>query len=144
MGETMKEKPVLSLAVASALAFAFAAPASADPKPVGVWRDNEKGSVIRIYECGGAMCARVVRPYQAGAKDVYNPDPALRERPITGLVIMDKAKKSGDNSWSGNLYNAEDGKSYSGSMTVVSDDELQMRGCAFGIFCQTRGFSRVK
>jgi uncharacterized protein (DUF2147 family) len=131
-------------AAASALAFGVAAPALADPTAVGVWRDNEKGSVIRVYECGGAICARVVTPYQPGAKDVYNPDPALRERPITGLVIMDKAKKSAGNSWSGTLYNAEDGKSYSGSMIMVSGDELQMKGCAFGIFCQTRGFARVK
>jgi uncharacterized protein (DUF2147 family) len=144
MEETMKDKSVLLLAVASALAFGFAAPALADPTPVGVWRDNEKGSVIRIYECGGGMCAQIVKPYEAGAKDVYNPNPALRERPITGLIIMNRAKKSGSNIWSGGLYNAEDGKSYSGSMTVVSDDELKMQGCAFSVFCQTRGFSRVK
>lgn len=140
----MKDKSVRLLAVASALAIGVAAPAFAGPTPVGVWRDNEKGSVIRIYECGGGMCAQVVRPYQAGAKDVYNPEPGLRERPITGLIIMNGAKKSGGNVWSGRLYNAEDGKSYAGSMTAVNDDELQMQGCAFGIFCQTRGFSRVK
>jgi uncharacterized protein (DUF2147 family) len=144
MEDTMKDKSVLLLAVASALAVGFAAPALADPTPVGVWRDSEKGSVIRIYECGRGMCAQIVRPYEAGAKDVYNPNPALRERPITGLIIMDRAKKSGSNIWSGMLYNAEDGKSYSGSMTVVSDDQLQMQGCAVGIFCQTRGFSRIK
>ena len=143
MGEIMKEKSVLLFA-APALALGFAAPAFADPTPVGVWRDNEKGSVIRIYECGGGMCATVVKPYEAGAKDINNPNPAMRERPIAGLTIMSGAKKSGGNIWKGRLYNAEDGKSYSGSMTVVSDSELQMQGCAFSIFCQTRGFSRVK
>ena len=140
----MKYNSIGLLAAVSALAFGLTAPALADPTAVGVWRDNEKGSVIKVYECGGAMCARVMTPYPPGAKDIYNPDPALRERPVTGLVIMDKAKKSGGNSWSGTLYNAEDGKSYSGSMIAVSDDELQMKGCALGIFCQTRGFSRAK
>lgn len=141
----MKDKPLLMLAAASALAFGFAAPALADPTAVGTWRDNEKGSVIRIYECGKSlMCAKVVKPYVDGAPDVYNPNPALRDRPITGLVIMDKAKKSGSNSWSGTLYNAEDGKSYAGSMVAVSDEQLQMKGCAYGIFCQTREFSRVR
>jgi uncharacterized protein (DUF2147 family) len=140
----MKEKSVLLFAVASALALSFAAPAFADPTPVGVWRDNEKGSIIRIYECGGGMCATVVKPYEAGAKDTNNPNPALRERPITGLTFMNGAKKSGGNVWKGKLYNAEDGKTYSGSMTLVSDRELQMQGCAFSVFCQTRGFSRVK
>ncbi len=138
----MKDKSGLLLT--AVLAFGFAAPAFADPTPVGVWRDNEKGSVIRIYECGGGMCAQVVKPYVAGAKDIYNPDPALRDRPVTGLIIMSKAKKSGGNVWSGKLYNAEDGKSYSGSMTVVSDDALELKGCALSVFCQSRGFSRVK
>jgi uncharacterized protein (DUF2147 family) len=144
MGEIMKDKSVLLFAVASALSFGFAAPSLAGSTPVGTWRDNEKGSIIRVYECGGGMCAQVVKPYHAGAKDAYNSNPALRERPITGLIIMDRAKKSGSNIWSGTLYNAEDGKSYSGSMSVVSDDELEMKGCAFSMFCQTRGFSRVK
>ena len=141
----MKDKSVVMLAAASTLAFGFVAPALADPTAVGTWRDAKNGSVIRIYECGRSlMCAKVLKPYKEGAPDVYNPDPALRERPITGLVIMDKAKKSGANSWSGTLYNPEEGKSYSGSMIAVSDDELQMEGCALGIFCQRRGFSRVK
>jgi uncharacterized protein (DUF2147 family) len=140
----MKEKSVLLFAVASALDSGFAAPAFADPTPAGLWRDNEKGAIIRIYECGGGMCATVVKPYEAGAKDTNNPNPALRGRPIAGLTIMSGAKKSGGNVWKGKLYNAEDGKSYSGSLTLVSDRELQMQGCAFSVLCQTRGFSRVK
>lgn len=131
-------------AVASVLAFGGVAPAFADPSPVGTWRDDEKGSVIKVYECGGAMCASVLKPYQPGAKDVYNPEPALRERPITGLVIMNHAKKGDGPNWSGNLYNAEDGKTYSGTLKAVSDNTLQMQGCAMSIFCQTRGFTRVK
>lgn len=140
----MSDKPILLFAAAAALALGYAAPALADPSPVGTWLDNEKGSVIRIYECGPGICARVVKPYVPGAKDVYNSDPALRERPVTGLVIMNRAKKGAGNVWSGTLYNAEDGKSYAGSLIVVSDHVLKMHGCAYGIFCQTREFTRVK
>src|SRR5262245_5998477 len=99
----MKEKSVLLFAVASTLALGLAAPVFADPTPVGVWRDNEKGSIIRIYECGGSMCAAVVKPYEAGAKDTNNPNPALRDRPIAGLTFMSGAKKSGGNVWKGKL-----------------------------------------
>jgi uncharacterized protein (DUF2147 family) len=91
----------------------------------------------------GACVLRCLSP-EAQAKDINNPNPALRGRTVAGLTFMNGAKKSGDNVWKGTLYNAEDGKSYSGSMTLISDTELQMRGCAFSIFCQTRGFSRVK
>jgi len=140
----MKDRSILVAGGLLALAFGSQAAHSADPTPVGVWRDNEKGSVIQIYECGGGLCARVVKPYQAGAKDVYNPNPALRERPLTGLTFMKGAKRSSTKVWKGKLYNAEDGKNYSGSMTLAGNDELQMQGCAFSIFCQTRAFSRIR
>src|SRR5262249_9008877 len=103
-----------------------------------------KGSVIQIYECEGALCAKVVKPYQAGAKDENNPNAALRSRPITGLIFMNGAKRSSTNAWKGTLYNAEDGKNYSGSITLSGNGELQMQGCAYSIFCQTRVFSRIR
>jgi uncharacterized protein (DUF2147 family) len=140
----MKDSTILFAGGLFALALGSQAALSADLTPVGVWRDNEKGSVIQIYECEGALCAKVVKPYQASAKDENNPNPALRDRPITGLIFINGAKRSSTNVWKGTLYNAEDGKSYSGSMTLVSNGELQMQGCAFSIFCQTRAFSRVR
>jgi uncharacterized protein (DUF2147 family) len=140
----MKDRAILAVGGLLVLALGSKAALSADPTPVGVWRDNEKGSVIQIYECGGGLCAKVVKPYQADAKDENNPNPALRDRPIAGLTFMNGAKKSRTNVWKGTLYNAEDGKSYSGSLTLVSNGELQMQGCAFSIFCQSRAFSRVR
>jgi uncharacterized protein (DUF2147 family) len=140
----MKDRSILVAGGLLAFAFGSQAALSADPTPVGVWRDNEKGSVIQIYECGGALCAKVVKPYEAGARDTNNPNPALRDRPLTGLTFMNGARKSSANVWKGTLYNAEDGKKYSGSMTLVSNGELQMQGCALSIFCQTRVFSRIR
>jgi uncharacterized protein (DUF2147 family) len=140
----MKNRSIRVAGGLLALALGSQTALSAETTPVGVWRDNEKGSVIQIYECGDLLCAKVVKPYQAGAKDANNPNPALRGRPITGLTFMNGAKKSGTNVWKGKLYNAEDGKNYSGSMTLVSNSELQMQGCAFSVFCQTRVFSRVR
>jgi len=130
--------------VAMAACFAPLA-AAAEGDPAGLWRDNERGSVIKVYPCGGGMCAEVSKPYEAGAKDVNNPNPALRSRPITGVVILSGAKKSSDNVWKGSLYNAEDGKNYSGSMTLVSRSELQLEGCVLGgLFCKSRSWTRVK
>jgi uncharacterized protein (DUF2147 family) len=140
----MKDTSILVSGGLLALALSSEVALSADPTPVGVWRDNEKGSVIQIYECEGALCAKVVKPYQAGAKDENNPNPALRGRPVTGLIFMNGAKRSSTNAWKGSLYNAEDGKNYSGSITLAGNGELQMQGCAYSIFCQTRVFSRIR
>jgi uncharacterized protein (DUF2147 family) len=140
----MKNTSILAAGGMLALGLGSQAALSADLTPVGVWRDNEKGSVIQIYECGGVLCAKVIRPYQADAKDANNPNPALRDRPIAGLTFMSGATRSSSNVWKGTLYNAEDGKNYSGSMTLVSNSELQMQGCTFSIFCQTRVFARIR
>ena len=67
-----------------------------------------------------ALCAKIVKVTDGQKTDDKNPDAAKKTRPIVGLVIMEGAKKSGDNKWAGTLYNRADGKSYSGTLTVKS------------------------
>ena len=77
--------------------------------------------------------------------DIHNPDGALRKRPIVGIVIMQGAKQTGAASWSGQLYNTQDGKTYSGSVTVESKDRLKLEGCVLGgLICQGPVWDRVK
>lgn len=137
----MSWKSALFFAAASAAAIELVQPAFATD-PTGLWRD-EKGSIIKVHGCGGGMCVEVVKPFDAAAKDIHNPDPALRNRPVAGVTIL-SAARGGDNVWKGHLYNAEDGKTYAGSMTLVSEAELKLEGCAMGILCQSRSWSRAK
>ncbi len=76
--------------------------------------------------------------------DDKNPDASKKSRPIIGLVIMQDAKKTGANKWSGTLYNRADGKSYSGTLTVKSKDAVELAGCVAAVFCKTTSFSRVR
>ena len=76
--------------------------------------------------------------------DDKNPDPAKKGRPIVGLVIMQGAKKTGPATWSGQLYNRADGKTYSGTLTVKSKDTVDLAGCVAAVFCSTTTFTRVK
>jgi Uncharacterized protein conserved in bacteria (DUF2147) len=89
----MKERFARTFAIATALTLSFPAMVFAGGNPAGTWRDNEKGSVIKIYECGGGMCAQVLKPYEAKAKDINNPNPALRGRAVVGLTFMNRAKR---------------------------------------------------
>ena len=73
-----------------------------------------------------------------------NPDPAKRSQPIIGLVIMENAKKSGANKWAGTLYNRENGKSYSGSITVKSKDAVDLSGCVALVLCRAVTWTRIK
>jgi uncharacterized protein (DUF2147 family) len=111
----------------------------------GVWLNPENGSNIEFYKCGGdALCAKLTKVTDGQKTDDKNPDPAKRNQPIVGLVIMENARRSGANKWSGSLYNRENGKSYSGTITVQSKDRLDLSGCVAGVFCRTVTWTRIK
>jgi uncharacterized protein (DUF2147 family) len=129
---------LLGLAMASGRASAQAA-----EDAFGVWLNPENQSNVEFYRCGEGLCAKVTKVSDGQKTDDKNPDPAKRTRPIVGLVIMEGAKKSGDNKWSGTLYNRADGKSYSGTITVKSKSTLDLSGCVALVVCRTTTWTRV-
>lgn len=134
-------------ATAGLLALALACgPASAQSADdaFGLWLNPENGSNIEFYKCGGeGLCAKLTKVTDGQATDDKNPDAAKRSQPIIGLVIMENAKKSGAK-WSGTLYNRENGKSYSGTITVKSKDAVDLSGCVAAILCRTVTWTRIK
>ncbi len=129
---------LLGLAMASGRVSAQAA-----EDAFGVWLNPENQSNVEFYRCGEGLCAKVTKVSDGQKTDDKNPDPAKRTRPIVGLVIMEGAKKSGDNKWSGTLYNRADGKSYSGTITVKSKSTLDLSGCVALVVCRTTTWTRV-
>ncbi len=129
---------LLGLAMASGRVSAQAA-----EDAFGVWLNPENQSNVEFYRCGEGLCAKVTKVSDGQKTDDKNPDPAKRTRPIVGLVIMEGAKKSGDNKWSGTLYNRADGKSYSGTIAVKSKSTLDLSGCVALVVCRTTTWTRV-
>ncbi len=127
------------------LAVSLAGPPALAADAFGVWRHPDNGSLVRTYECGGGLCAKVVKVQDPSRKDVHNPNPDLRSRPIEGIVIMNGARKTGDNTWEGQLYNTRDGKTYSGVVTLKGPQKLELEGCVLGgLFCKGVTWSRVR
>jgi uncharacterized protein (DUF2147 family) len=135
-------------------ALAFAAmtlrPAiAADPS--GTWLTEAGTSRIRIADCGGVLCGNIVwmkEPIDPDTgkprADTNNPDAAKRSRPLMGVTIVIGMKPSGAGKWSGQVYNAEDGKTYSGSITMVNTSALKLEGCALaGLICKAQTWTRV-
>lgn len=139
---------VLLAVSASVLALAVAcgpAAAQSADDAFGVWLNPENGSNIEFYKCGGdGLCAKLTKVTDGQTTDDKNPDPAKRNQPIIGLVIMENAKRSGANKWSGTLYNRENGKSYSGSITVKSKDAVDLSGCVAVVLCRAVTWTRIK
>ena len=129
---------LLGLAMASGRVSAQAA-----EDAFGVWLNPENQSNVEFYRCGEGLCAKVTKVSDGQKTDDKNPDPAKRDRPIVGLVIMEGAKKSGESKWSGTLYNRADGKSYSGTITVKSKSTLDLSGCVALVVCRTTTWTRV-
>ncbi len=122
-----------SLAGALVAASVCAGPASAAGAldPHGLWLRPEGGVQFSFYDCGKLLCAKVV-----GAKNA-------EDKASIGTVILRGAAQTGPHEWKGKLYNAEDGKIYDGSITVVSADELTLKGCIMGFLCGGETWKRV-
>jgi uncharacterized protein (DUF2147 family) len=113
--------------------------------PVGVWRHPDNGSHSRIAKCGGGLCATIIKVRDPSRTDIKNPDPKLRKRPVEGITIMKGGRKAGENTWSGKLYNTQDGETYSGTLTLVDKDHLKLQGCVLGgLICQGPTWTRIK
>jgi len=129
----------------ASLVVCLGAPAVA-AEATGDWFVENKGAVIRVGPCGGAMCGHIAWTKGPPGTDKNNPDPAKRSRPIIGLPIILNMKPTAGraNRWEGEIYNAEEGKIYSGSITLVSENTLRIEGCVLGILCGGQNWARAK
>lgn len=121
-------------------------PANAAVPVSGLWLTTEKDSIVEIAPCGAALCgkiARILKPNPNGPpKDINNPDPGLRGRPIQGLPILTGFKDAGKN-WEGTAYDPRAGKSYRSYLTLMRDGTLEVKGCV-GPFCRTKTWTRAR
>ena len=126
---------------------AAAAPVSADTA-VGRWKTETHDAIIEIQRCGPSICGRILTSdalrTDPAMRDSKNPDAALRNRPIRGMQILSGFTADG-NGWSGGkLYKADEGKTYSGKLTVTGPNEIKVRGCIFVPLCKTQTWTRVR
>lgn len=134
---------------AAFLAFAASDPASA-ANPKGVWLTEGKDAALTITDCGARLCGRIVWLESATDQggllrlDENNPDPAKQAQQICGLVVITDLRPSGPATWDGDVYNPQDGKTYRGIVTVLSDNALRLRAyIGLPIFGKSQTWTRV-
>ena len=134
-----------SLMLAAALAL-LAVPASAQqPGVMGTWLTASGVGQVKIGPCpdaaSGAICGTVVgliNPKGPDGKvvapeavtDYRNENPALRSRKMIGMPLIWGFKATSDpNTFeSGQIYNGENGKTYSANISLQADGKLRLRG----------------
>jgi uncharacterized protein (DUF2147 family) len=139
-----------SLALILTLSVFSATQSFADASPAGTWRLSNGKVTIRVNQCGGQnICATIVGLAQPLNKkgqpklDKDNPNPALRNRRVIGLTVVNGMKPAGSNAWRGSIYNADDGRTYSGSASL-SGNNLTISACILGgLACKKKRFVRV-
>jgi uncharacterized protein (DUF2147 family) len=105
-----------------------------DMPPIeGTWLSGDGDGWIEIRVDGGGLSGTVKGSPNADDdrpdKDEKNPDPALRNRPLTGLELFAGFSYDGDGRWSGGtIYDPNSGKTYRCIVTWVDGDELKVRG----------------
>lgn len=131
--------------ILAAFGFAAVSIGAASADPVGEWRVGDGSATVHIKKCGSALCGFVASTRGAPGKDDRNPDPSKRNRSVIGLEVLINLRPSGDKTWTGTTYNAEDGLLYNATVTEAGERALQIRGCgANGGVCGSETWTRVK
>jgi uncharacterized protein (DUF2147 family) len=117
---------------------------------IGTWFTGDRESQVRIVNCGGSLCGSLVwlkepnDPATGRPKtDKNNADANKQNRPLLGVQIVLGMKPSGPGVWSGEVYNASDGKTYSGSFTLTGPNTADLKGCVLAVLCKSQTWTRA-
>ena len=113
---------------------------------LGKWVTADGDAVIEFYKCGEKYCGRIVWAKEPEKKDIHNPDPSLRNRPLLGATILMGFRFNGKNEWKGGrIYDPDNGKKYKCKLSMKSKDRLRVRGyILWSLFGKTTVWKRVK
>lgn len=122
----------ISLGLAlSALTLATAPALAGDPS--GTWLRETGASHVKIAPCGGGAYCGSLSWLKPGVET-----PAK-----VGQRIFYDMKPDGTDTWKGSAFNPEDGKTYSGKMSL-SGNTLTTAGCVMGgMICKSSTWTRV-
>lgn len=136
----------LCMAVACGLTIAgFPQSVAAQSSVYGRWLTDDGAGVVEIAPCADAVCGRLVAVLdpKAPGRDVNNPDPARRGRPLVGVTILSNLVRSPDGWSGGRAYDPKAGRSYRAAIRLGGDGRLDVTGCVL-FLCRTRHWTRFK
>jgi uncharacterized protein (DUF2147 family) len=120
-----------------ALAVTLGRPAAA-AMPNEFWINDKAGWTVETKPCDTGLCgylvdfpsAHTARP-DGPEKDVHNPDKSRRGQPMCGMLLMGgfKPAKPEGKAWEdGWVYDPVSGSTFSGTISVVDDKTVLLRG----------------
>ncbi|GAB3794023.1 DUF2147 domain-containing protein [Spirosoma humi] len=132
----------------------FAARADDPDAIVGRWLSSKKRNQVQIYKQGNRYFGKLVwmlEPIDPGTNkpklDKENANEKLRSRPLMQLELVTNLVYKGNNTWGdGEIYNPEDGKTYSCEVFLKDANSIDLRGYVMGIsfLGKSKTWTRVK
>lgn len=117
----------------------------------GVWLSGDGEGWIEIRRVGDSLEGIIAgsptrRDSDPPRHDDLNPDPALRGRPLDGLVIMHGFAYDGDGKWSGGtIYDPNSGNTYRATLKLLDPDTVKIRGfIGVALFGRSDTWTRVR
>ncbi|MFD0792898.1 DUF2147 domain-containing protein [Mucilaginibacter litoreus] len=120
----------------------------------GKWQSTEKNLVVEVYPYKNTFKAKIVwfsggvtpdKPMES-ITDKKNPDPALRNRKVLGLDVVENLKYSPrSNSWEGGkIYEVQSGKYWNAAAALDNSGDLKVKGYwKLKLFGKTMNFKRI-
>jgi uncharacterized protein (DUF2147 family) len=136
-----------TIMIAVATAGVLAGPALA-ADATGLWQAEMNGAQIEIFRCGASLCGKLISSDRIktnpAQKDENNRDPAQRGRPVKNLQML-YGFTGGPSKWiGGKVYNPDDGGTYSGTIELIGDTQLKLKGCIVAPLCKTQVWTRIR
>ncbi len=103
-------------------------PAYAGEAVYGIWvRGGHPDEKLEFYDCDGQLCAK---------ETVLPPDGSA------AIVILRHAAKIAPNEWKGPLFDPDNGKLYTGTITLDKPNQFTLKGCLIAFLCQSETWTR--
>ncbi len=103
-------------------------PAHAGEAVYGIWvRGGHPDEKLEFYDCDGQLCAK---------ETVLPPDGSA------AIVILRHAAKIAPNEWKGPLFDPDNGKLYTGTITLDKPNQFTLKGCLIAFLCQSETWTR--
>ncbi len=126
---------------------------AAEPSVLGVWsvpgikgaeKSKEKWQ-LEIYEKDGTIEGKYVKLSTLPQDAVCKKCKKEREgQPLLGMVILYDMKRQAKNVYKGKVYDVEQGKSFSCTVSLRKPDMLEVQACWLFSICESYAWTRVK
>ncbi|PHY22210.1 DUF2147 domain-containing protein [Caulobacter sp. BP25] len=134
--------------IAAAAALGFLATPAFAADVTGVWQTPTNGGQVEIARCGNSLCGKLVSSNHIREnptlKDVRNKDESQRVRTLKNLQMLYDFT-GGPAKWTGGkVYNPDDGGTYAGTIELIGDNQLKLKGCIVAPLCKTQVWTRLR